>query len=92
VEASRVSELDSIYRGVPRANPDLAWRASTNHLLEHAFAEVEAETPATSGRVHGPSWEPVDLVQLALEPPSPPTIVGLIYPGRRHVFQASPRR
>jgi hypothetical protein len=36
------------------------------------------------------SWTPVDLLKLAAEPPEPPTIGGLVYPGRRHIFSGEP--
>ena len=36
------------------------------------------------------SWTPIDLVGRALEPPEPPIISGLVYPGRRHLFSGEP--
>jgi hypothetical protein len=36
------------------------------------------------------SWRPVDLLAYAEAPPAPPTIGGLAYPGRRHVFSGEP--
>lgn len=36
------------------------------------------------------SWTPVDLILNANEPPEPPTISGLVYPGRRHLFSGEP--
>jgi hypothetical protein len=36
------------------------------------------------------SWTPIDLVSLGDEPPEPPTLGGLAYPGRRHVFSGEP--
>lgn len=47
---------------------------------------AKEEKPA--GRAH--SWMPVNLADAALEPPEPPTIGGLVYPGRRHVFSGEP--
>lgn len=44
------------------------------------------ETPA--GEEH--SWQPIDLIANDLDPPPPPTISGLVYPGRRHVFSGEP--
>ena len=36
------------------------------------------------------SWQPVDLLGAALNPPAPPSIEGIVYPGRRHVFSGEP--
>jgi AAA domain len=36
------------------------------------------------------SWQPVDLVGLALEPPEPPTLDAIAYPGRRHIWSGEP--
>jgi hypothetical protein len=36
------------------------------------------------------SWTPLDLVALKADPPAPPTIAGLLYPGRRHVLSGEP--
>lgn len=36
------------------------------------------------------SWTPVDLVAHDQTPPSPPTIGGIVYPGRRHLFSGEP--
>jgi hypothetical protein len=36
------------------------------------------------------TWTPIDLVTRALQPPEPPTIAGLVYPGRRHLFSGEP--
>lgn len=40
--------------------------------------------------VRGSSWSPVDLLEFVDAPPEPPTIGGLVYPGRRHVFSGEP--
>jgi hypothetical protein len=47
-----------------------------------------AEDGAAAAGSH--SWKPIDLARLALDPPPPPTTLGLIYPGRRHVFSGEP--
>lgn len=36
------------------------------------------------------SWWPRDLTDLAAKPPEPPTIAGIAYPGRRHLFSGEP--
>lgn len=36
------------------------------------------------------SWQPVDLLAVADAPPEPPTISGLVYPGRRHLVSGEP--
>src|SRR5207253_1001079 len=36
------------------------------------------------------SWEPIDLLAVGAEPPEPPTIGGIAYPGRRHVWSGEP--
>ena len=36
------------------------------------------------------SWHPIDLIATAAEPPEPPTISNLVYPGRRHLFSGEP--
>jgi len=36
------------------------------------------------------SWRPVDLIATASEPPEPPSLGGIVYPGRRHVFSGEP--
>lgn len=36
------------------------------------------------------SWRPVDLAAVAAAPPEPPTIAGLVYPGRVHVWSGEP--
>ena len=45
-------------------------------------------TLTPSGLPH--SWTAVDLLALNAEPPAPPTIGGLVYPGHRHVFSGEP--
>ena len=47
-----------------------------------------AEDRAAAAGSH--SWKPIDLVRLELDSPPPPTTLGLIYPGRRHVFSGEP--
>jgi hypothetical protein len=41
-------------------------------------------------QVRAHSWLPVDLVSLDADPPAPPSIAGLLYPGRRHVISGEP--
>ena len=53
----------------------------------HVFSVSENGGKADAGP-H--SWSPVDLLKLAAEPPEPPTIGGLVYPGRRHIFSGEP--
>lgn len=36
------------------------------------------------------SWHPIDLLRHASDPPEPPTIAHLVYPGRRHLFSGEP--
>lgn len=48
-------------------------------LHEHDRGETSASRPAHT-------WEPVDIVALAAEPPAPPEIGDLLYPGKRHVL------
>jgi hypothetical protein len=36
------------------------------------------------------TWVPIDLIAAALAPPDPPTIGGIVYPGRRHIFSGEP--
>jgi hypothetical protein len=36
------------------------------------------------------SWKPIDLLAFVNAPPEPPSIGGLVYPGRRHVFSGEP--
>jgi hypothetical protein len=36
------------------------------------------------------SWIPVDLVALGAKPPEPPTLGGVAYPGRRHLWSGEP--
>jgi hypothetical protein len=47
-----------------------------------------------SSNGHGParphSWCPIDLIATASEPPEPPSLGGIVYPGRRHVFSGEP--
>ena len=49
----------------------------------------DEEQQSTGGK-H--SWAPVDLVKLTADPPEPPAIGGLLYPGKRHTSAASRRR
>jgi hypothetical protein len=37
------------------------------------------------------TWQPANLIQLAANPPEPPTIGGLLYPGKRTVLSEKPR-
>jgi hypothetical protein len=88
-----VSELDAVWGNTPRTPADVAWRARTNGLLRNAFAELESAPRLEVVEVDeadSHSWQPVDLVALGLDPPSPPTIAGLIYPGRRHIVSGEP--
>src|SRR6266849_10036469 len=36
------------------------------------------------------SWMPIDLVVLGQAPPEPPTLGGIVYPGRRHIWSGEP--
>lgn len=49
-------------------------------------SEQPSDAPAESQH----TWVPVDLVALALDPPPPPTISGIVYPGQRHIFSGEP--
>jgi len=52
-----------------------------------ATTGARSEQPADEGEaVPSHSWTPINLAALALEPPAPPSIGGLVYPGARHVF------
>jgi AAA domain len=50
------------------------------------LATVAASTEETPPH----SWHPVDLLAIEADPPPPPTISGLAYPGRRHVYSGEP--
>ena len=45
------------------------------------LAAVEPEADTT-----GNSWQPANLIELAANPPEPPTIGGLLYPAKRTVL------
>lgn len=60
-------------------------------MSAETLAPVE-ESPGVNPPSAAPShsWTPVDLLAFAGDPPAPPTIGGLAYPGRRHVFSGEP--
>jgi hypothetical protein len=88
-----------------RLRRELAERGASPDLIEELVAESKAKrlrnglpaeptvAPLTFSEV-GPvathSWQPIDLLGDALEPPEPPTIGGIIYPGRRHWVTGEP--
>jgi hypothetical protein len=51
-------------------------------------ASASSQNGATPDGSH--SWRPVDLIATANEPPEPPSLGGIVYPGRRHVFSGEP--
>jgi hypothetical protein len=60
-----------------------------------ALADLNAIPLSADGRGAGKlepahSWKPIDLLAFADAPPEPPTISGLVYPERRHVFSGEP--
>jgi hypothetical protein len=58
---------------------------STNERRDLGVDEITFEpNPPMPPPMH--TWQPVDLVAAAVEPPEPPEISGLLYPGKRHVF------
>jgi hypothetical protein len=50
--------------------------------------EFEGSAPPEDFEPH--SWTPVDLIATVNLPPEPPSISGLAYPGRRHVYSGEP--
>jgi hypothetical protein len=71
--------------------PDLSSSASASssrtqerdRKLEQTF--LDEREPAAQH-----SWQPIDLVALELQPPSPPSTIGLLYPARRYIFSGEP--
>jgi AAA domain len=51
---------------------------------EPAVSPTGDEATSHIGDVH--SWQPIDLVLAAANPPEPPTIGGMLYPGKRTLF------
>lgn len=47
-------------------------------------------TPENGSGERPHSWTPIDLVEIGAQEPERPTISGLVYPGRRHVFSGEP--
>ena len=57
--------------------------------LERAARENRADViPFPERQTH--SWTPIDLVTLGAAPPQPPSLSGIAYPGRRHVWSGEP--
>lgn len=52
------------------------------------MTESENEPALLAGALE--SWTPIDLAVAGAEPPEPPTIASLIYPGRVHVLSGEP--
>lgn len=71
----------------PQQGPDLTF--DEDLLLPAELHPPHDHRATTQERVRS-SWTPIDLVALNLQPPEPPTISGLVYPGRRHVFSGEP--
>ena len=61
----------------------VARRELVAELAEPEFGAEDIERARTS-------WEPLDLIAQGAAEPEPPTIGGLVYPGRRHLFSAEP--
>jgi AAA domain len=47
-----------------------------------------AKLPVERAAAH--SWKPLDLIEAGATPPAPPSIGGLLYPGRRHISSGEP--
>lgn len=70
-----------------------AMRKRGNQELEHATENpLPDDEPEPAEELEPPphSWTPIDLLTVAAAPPEPPTIGGLVYPGRRHLFSGEP--
>lgn len=71
----------------------IAERVSLYGPLPTDRTEENVNTPphvasASGGATH--SWVPINLHERAANPPEPPTISNIIYPGRRHIFSGEP--
>lgn len=68
---------------------DREFYALTDQDVDRANLAVDPawamETPAEPH-----SWQPIDLAAAEGDPPSPPTINGIVYPGRVHVWSGEP--
>jgi hypothetical protein len=60
-----------------------AWVGNAGRFEELVRDALEAEEGSNA-------WAPIDIVTVANEPPSPPTLCGIAYPGVRHVFSGEP--
>jgi hypothetical protein len=58
--------------------------------FEPHLASNGGESPDNVVPLRSHSWVPVDLATVDADPPEPPTIGGLVYPGRRHVISGEP--
>jgi hypothetical protein len=93
---ARIVKETATLRGFIRAGGELArlgWDrpAEIDELRERArqlFTQLETGSADGQGEPH--SWTPVDLVASDTAPPEPPTIGGIVYPGRRHLFSGEP--
>lgn len=75
--------------GEPAEGPDFTLTDELALKLEMFLPNGNTpHPPDPNARAH--SWVPVDLVSLDLAPPEPPSIGGIVYPGRRHVFSGEP--
>jgi hypothetical protein len=74
--------VDDAYDRREEVEQEAAFRsngASPSHLPTEERPESEPH-----------SWTPIDLIATASEIPEPPTIGGIVYPGRRHVYSGEP--
>lgn len=69
----------------PLEGPDVTLDDELELRLRVAFPQADDEVSAPAH-----SWTPVDLLAFEADPPSPPAIGGLVYPGLRHVFSGEP--
>jgi hypothetical protein len=69
---------------LPRTGKDLSDHLAAGHSVDE-LVPLAREDPDPAH-----SWAPLDLLARASNPPTPPTILGLFYPGRRHVLSAEP--
>lgn len=58
--------------------------------LRGTLAPDAPSEPGSDPGTRAHTWTPIDLVALQLDPPPPPTTLGLLYPGRRHVLSGEP--
>jgi hypothetical protein len=54
------------------------------------FAVADDAPPKPEDPFEPHTWTPVDLIATADTPPEPPSISGIAYPGRRHVYSGEP--